>query len=180
MVQHLHPQLCMRRNLDQLPELAIPANYSVRSLRPGDETEWERIINDSFQKNDSNFNEGMAKSIHFRPERVLFACYNDIPVATASAWYSDEETGYLHMVGTLSSHAGKGLGLQVSLAAMHQLVREGRTKVLLHTDDFRIPAIKTYVKLCFAPFIVHENQEQRWKHIAARLDNPTLLDKIQR
>ncbi len=64
---------------------------------------------------------------------------------------------FLHMVGVLPSHGGKGLGFQVSLAALRQMKREGFTQSVLETDDFRIPAIVTYLKLNFQPEIIHDN-----------------------
>lgn len=69
------------------------------------------------------------------------------------------------MVGALSDHGGKGLGLQVSLAALYQMRRDGRLASILETDDFRIPAIKTYLKLGYKPLLIHKNQGDRWSQI---------------
>jgi len=71
----------------------------------------------------------------------------------------------LHMVGVAKKHTGKGLGFQVSLAALHQMAKEGSEFAVLQTDDFRLPAIKTYLKLGFKPVIVDENQIERWNAI---------------
>ncbi len=173
------PQLVMLLDdLTHLPVLRMPVGYTIRSFQPGDEGVWEEIMLDSFAQ-ECHFAGSMAADEQFKPERVLFACCGNDPVATASAWYNtkwDADTGYLHMVGTHSSHAGKGLGLQVSLAALHQMAKEGRRKAVLQTDDFRIPAIKTYIKLKFVPHIVHENQVQRWKDISLQ---PGLADLMQ-
>lgn len=162
------PQLVMKReNLAFLQPIELPLGYSLRHFRDGDEKAWENVINDSF-KMQSDFKKMMADDENFKPERVLFICFNDLPVATASAWHRPkfgDDVGYLHMVGVLSTHTGKGLGLQVSLAALHQMAREGKTSAVLETDDFRIPAIKTYLKLGFKPVIIHENQVQRWENI---------------
>ena len=52
----------------------------------------------------------------YKPEGVQFICYEGTPVATAIAWYQpvwNVHTGYLHMVGALPSHTGKGLDFQV-------------------------------------------------------------------
>ncbi|SHE36419.1 mycothiol synthase [Caldanaerobius fijiensis DSM 17918] len=167
------PQLVMeRKTLADLPQIKLPTGYSLRHFRAGDEAAWENIINDSF-KMESNFKKMMADDESFKPERVLFICFDDIPVATASAWHRPKfgnDVGYLHMVGVLSTHTGKGLGLQVSLAALHRMASEGKISAVLETDDFRIPAIKTYLKLGFKPVIVHENQVQRWENIFKIID----------
>ena len=61
----------------------------------------------------------------------------------------------------LSSEGGRGLGFHVSLACTHIMAAEGRTSAVLQTDDFRLPAIKSYLRLGFAPLLMHENQRQR-------------------
>lgn len=173
MSQPLSPQLVMfRKELQSLPSLQLPDGYTIRSYREGDGAAWERIINESFQKTGSSFVQEVLTREPFRPERVMFALHGEEPVATAIAWHQAEwgdEVGYLHMVGLLKAHTGKGLGLQVSLAAMIQMAKEGRVSAVLHTDDFRAPAIKTYLKLGFIPKLVHDNQHQRWSNLADSL-----------
>jgi mycothiol synthase len=177
----LNPQLVMwRDNLDALPPLTLPAGYALRCFRDGDEPAWERIIGESFQ-NPYVFNQLMRADPAFRPGRVLLICRSDQPVATASAWHRPAKgthVGYLHMVGTLPGESGKGLGLWASLACLHHFVMEGRTAAMLQTDDFRIPAIKTYLKLGFAPQLVDENQRQRWRDIFTAIGKPELIGKF--
>lgn len=176
-VEHLDqskkPQLVMfREQLDDLAPLDLAEDYTLRHFQPGDEQFWEEIINKSFEKQDTNFKENIASHGIYKPERVLFICYKGKPVATATAWYNKrwhQETGYLHMVGVIPGKRGKGLGLKVSLAVLHQMVEEGRTSAVLETDDFRLPAIKTYIKLGFKPQIIHENQVARWRGILTKL-----------
>jgi len=177
----LKPQLVMRAPLANLPDCAVAASYSIKCFEPGDDYYWEEIIRDSFGDPGASFDEMMRSDASYRPERVLFVCFDRMPVATASAWYRPEwgeNTGYLHMVGTHSSHRGKGLGFQASLAALHRMAAEGRTWAVLQTDDFRIPAVKTYLKLGFEPLIVHENQPKRWKDVFSAIGRPELIDKI--
>jgi mycothiol synthase len=65
---------------------------------------------------------------------------------------------------------GKGLGLQVSLAALHHMANSGKEASILETDDFRIPAIKTYLRLGYKPLLIHENQAERWKDLITAND----------
>jgi len=163
------PQLVMKKdNLINLPQLVLPIGYSVRTYKPGDEYAWDSIIKDAFNWEGVSFKDTILSKSEFLPERVFFICYDDIPIATATAWYDPkwgDTTGYLHMVGVAKKHTGKGLGFQVSLAALHQMAKEGREFAVLQTDDFRLPAIKTYLKLGFKPVIVDENQIERWNAI---------------
>jgi len=98
-------------------------------------------------------------------------CHNNEPIATAIAWRwdKDPETGYVHMVGADPRYKGNGLGYQVSLATLHQMAAENRQSVILHTDDFRLPAIAIYLRLGFEPEITHESHEARWEDIYTRI-----------
>ncbi len=161
------PQLVMRRvHLRELPKIDLPAGYSLRSFQDGDEGFWDRIIQVSFESPTYDFNKVMKADPAFRPERVLFVTHGDEPVATASAWQCERfgpVIGYLHMVGVSPGHQGKHLGYWVSLAVLHHFITEGRIEAVLQTDDFRLPAIKTYLRMGFEPLLVHENQRNRWR-----------------
>ena len=165
------PQLCMeRKDLENLEEIRLPEGYSLRSFESGDESSWETIIAESFGREDNpdKFSQLMDKDPAFKPERVLFIIYNGEPVATASAWYKEKfgiDTGNIHMVGVRPGHQGKGLGYLINLAALHRFALEGRNWAILETDDFRLAAIKTYIRLGFTPLLVHENQGKRWDKI---------------
>lgn len=169
------PQLVMRRdNLDDLPEIALPRGYELRHYEPGDEAHWEYIVEHAFGwKRD--FQTQMAGHFYFHPERVWFILYDGVPVATASAWQEPEweaDCGYLHMVGVHPGHSGKGLGLAVSVAALRRMQADGKRRAVLETDDFRIPAIKTYLKLIFKPDIRHDNHPGRWQRLYELLNIP--------
>ena len=118
------PQLVMiRKSLGNLSPIELPEGYQVRFMRKGDEKHWTEIIQKSFE-NESTFEKDIAEHDYYKPERVLFIVKSGKPVATATAWYRKkwgQNTGYLHMVGVLPEETGQGLGLQVSLAALHQM-----------------------------------------------------------
>lgn len=172
--QCLQPQLVMARlGLHGLPPLAVPAGAMVRHYWPGDEQAWERIITASFGGGERTFQSIMANAPAFRPERVWFIARDGQLVATAAAWRDErfgEQTGYVHMVGVEPRHRGRQLGYWVSLAALHQLAREGITHAVLQTDDHRLAAIATYQRLDFQPVLVHENQVARWQAIFKALE----------
>lgn len=167
------PQLVMfKPTLDDLPKNSLPEGYSLRHYICDDDTAvWDKIVLESFNWA-AEFEKVIKADENFKPERVFFVCDGNTPVATATAWYNaqwEKSVGYLHMVGMLPQHAGKGIGLQASLAALHQMKREGRASSVLNTDDFRIPAIKTYIKLGFLPHITHESHEERWEKILTQI-----------
>jgi len=171
----------MRRpTLDGLPPLEVPAGCGLRSMRPGEGEAWTRIINEAFggDPRPDRFETTMRRDPAFRHERILFITCDDVPVATASAWVDarwGHRTGILHYVATRPDHAGKHLGLTVSLAALHKMAEEGRSSALLLTDDFRLAAIKTYLRLGFEPLLVHENQRERWRAVFEGLGRTDLV-----
>ncbi|MEA4890390.1 MAG: GNAT family N-acetyltransferase [Clostridiaceae bacterium] len=169
------PQLAMERSLlEDLPEIHLPEGFSIRSYQDGWDKEWEAIIGASFQITIS-FHEAIALCKQYNPANVLFVCHGDKPVGTATAWYRDdlpEGTGYLHMVGLLPEYGGRGLGLSISLAVLHNLKKSGYAKVFLHTDDFRLPAIKQYLRLGFKPVYNSEGAAERWQAVGQILHNP--------
>ncbi len=178
----MKPQLRMRRpDLRKLPPVRLPEGCALRSYRPGDDAHWVRIIAESFgeEADHISFEQRMRTDPAFRPERVFFITKDDDPVATASAYYKpteDPAAGVLHYVGVLTEHHGRKLGYWVCLAALHRMAAEGRAAAWLSTDDFRAPAIKTYLNLGFLPLLVHENQRERWRRVLAGMGLTELLD----
>ena len=174
--ENLAPQLCMiRENSDDLPSLNLPDGYSERCYQEGDAAAWCDIIAQSFenQRTLESFQKDMLDHPAFKNERIRFVCDPDEkPCATASAYRMEEhglENGYVHMVGILPSQAGKKLGFAASLAVLQQFAREGCEKIILNTDDFRLAAVKTYLRLGFLPKIVDDNQYQRWLGIYKKI-----------
>jgi mycothiol synthase len=180
----LLPQLVMRRpTLDGLPAVIVPAGYALRAMRPEEGPCWTRIVNEAFgQDKPAFFEKTMRPDLAFRLDRVLFITRNDEPVATASAWHVPkwgEGTGYLHYVATRPDHAGRHVGEVVSIAALHKMVTEGHTSAVLQTDDFRLAAVKVYLRLGFEPVLVDENQRDRWPAVFAQLGRPDLERRFQ-
>lgn len=181
---NLSPQLAMKRaRLDDLPPPALPPGCHIRTYQPGDARAWDRIIAEAFGWEDrqGHFERLMLPDPEFRPYQVLFLCEGDEPVATSSAWHTPrygEDSGTLHWVAVLPRAAGRGLGYHVSLACLHQMADERRRFAALLTDDFRIPAIKTYLKLNFAPLIMHENHRQRWRDIFVHIGKPNDIERF--
>ena len=174
-----------RQSLADLPDPRPPDGYTIRSYEEGDAGSWDRVICDAFEYEPTDgdrFERMMKNDVAFCSERIFFLCRHHQPVATASAWPEPAfgpQTGTLHYVGVIKREASCGLGCQISLAALQQMKREGRTRAMLRTDDHRIPAIKLYLKLGFIPFLVHENQRRRWRDVLDLIQRPELIRTFQ-
>ncbi len=70
------------------------------------------------------------------------------------------------------AHGGRGLGRAVTAAAAACLVEIGASCIYLQTDDFRLPAIKTYLRLGFVPHLWADGMEARWQEVCERLSWP--------
>ncbi|MHA6533967.1 GNAT family N-acetyltransferase [Paenibacillus sp. BAC0078] len=169
-----HSKLVMKKeSLAKLPQLIIPEGYSLRSFQPVDVTEWEQLIRISFAR-EIAFGDKIGFQPPFQPEKILFLCHQGLAVATAVAWEKpegDPHCGYLHMVGAMPGHSGKGLGYAVALAALHRMREEGKQEAMLETDDFRLAAIRIYQKLGFHPVYVEKDHPARWTHIFSQLES---------
>jgi mycothiol synthase len=77
--------------------------------------------------------------------------------------------GELGWVAARTGHAGKGLGAAVCAAVVRRFISAGYKRIYLLTDDFRLPALKVYLKLGFVPFLFAEGLEARWQVICDRL-----------
>lgn len=174
----------VRPNLENLPALALPAGYGMRTYRKGDEAHWARIISDSFGGRERTAqdtkNEITSRDV-FIPDGFYFATHRGVPVGTACAWrqsVDEKEVGYVHMVGVVAEHTGHKLGKWVSLAVLAYFRDNGFISAMLDTDDFRIPAIKTYLNLGFVPVYVEEGQPERWSDIFEKLRLPSMSAQI--
>ena len=166
----------VRPNLEDLPELELPIGYRMRTYRKGDEVHWARIISDSFggrERTAQDTENEITNRDVFVPDGFYFATHCDVPVGTACAWrqsVDEKDVGYVHMVGVVAEHTGHKLGKWVSLAVLCYFRDNNFKCSMLDTDDFRVPAIKTYLNLGFMPVYVEAEQPERWRNIFEKLE----------
>jgi mycothiol synthase len=82
------------------------------------------------------------------------------------------------MVGVVAEHTGHKLGKWVSLAVLIYFRDNGFKCSMLDTDDFRVPAVKTYLNLGFVPVYVEAGQPERWQKIFEKLGLPSMSTQI--
>ena len=172
-------QLRMRRpSLEGLPAVVVPAGYGLRTYREGDERAWGEIMEAPEGIGRDWTVEKVRASMMEKPQFEAAGLYfvtsdaeRGKPVASAAAWRNPtagERTGYVHMVCALPGHRGRGLGRLVTLATLHYMRERGDQDVLLETDDFRAPAVKTYLGLGFVPVYLEDpasDHMTRWSEV---------------
>jgi mycothiol synthase len=156
----------MVRALTALPDVALPAGYTWRACRAGEEGAWTAVLNGCGELGHwdaARVEQVMARGIAC--ERIRFLCAGDAPVATACVSLRPGHEGTAAEIGwvaVLPAHQGRRLGAQATLAACHAARALGFAEVFLLTDDHRLPAIKTYLNLGFEPDSWHESHPARW------------------
>ena len=163
--------------LDQPPAVALPKGYRLRTYRPGDEPSFFHVMSlAGFESWD------MAKLLPWLqkilPEGWFLAEHiaSNQLVATSMAVHNPNQyypfSGELGWVAGHPDHAGRGLGGVVCAAVTARLLRGGYTSIYLSTDDERLPAIKTYLKLGYRPLILTKDMTARWEAVCQQLDWP--------
>ena len=102
----------------------------------------------------------------YEEDKCFFIMHGGKAVATLTVVCDMEKKhGLVHMVGSLPECRGKGVGNMLVAIAEHVLKTTGMQTASLKTDDFRVPAIKTYLKIGFKPDLSTEDYVQRWDAI---------------
>lgn len=147
-----------RPNLQGLPDLALPAGYSLRLYQPGDQRHWARItrLAGEFLTNQGAyraFDRYYGPARLALPRRMLFLLdAAGLPVGTVTAW-EDQGHGQLHWVAIIPEHQGKGLSRPMCAAALRLMRDLGSPDAFLHTQTWSWVAIGVYANLGFVPRI---------------------------
>jgi mycothiol synthase len=159
-------------SLEDAEDPVLPARYQIRTYRKGDEEFWVSIIKCSFGQNyPVNISE-ILDSQKFDPNAFFFLMYNDQPIGTVYAKCEStrgQRIGYIHMLGVIPSYHGRKLGRLLVLYALQYFKKRGFQSVILDTDDYRLPAIRTYLDLGFEPVFLEGSHRKRWKEVFAKI-----------
>ena len=177
-------QLQMRRpHLENLPPVIVPQGYDFRTFREGDEQAWGQIMNSSFNsvRTAEIVRQELTQMSQFTPDGLFFATYNGTPVGSACAWRERPDEwrhGVVYMVCVLPEHRGHKLGYFLTLAVLHWFKEHNFEDVSLSTDDWRLPAVKEYLQLGFAPIITDHEVRQRWLGVLQALKLERLAEGL--
>jgi mycothiol synthase len=159
------------------PLVQLPPGYTLRPYQPGDERRFYQVMALAGWPgwNDDLMRPWLARIL---PEGWFMAIHTESSqiVATAMAMHSHSELhpfgGELGWVASDPAHAGQGLGLVVSAAVTARLIAAGYRNIHLYTEDWRLPALKTYLKLGYIPFLYTPQMPERWQVICEQLHWP--------
>lgn len=163
--------------LDVPPEVHVPAGFTLRTFRTGDEEAYCRLMAAAgFEGWDTaRLHEWLLRVLPDGFFLIVHLVTGEI-VATTMATHHPSDLhpfgGELGWVAGSPEHKGKGLGMTVCAAVTARFIRGGYRRIYLKTDDWRLPAIKIYLKLGYQPFLFLPDMEARWKDVCEKLDWP--------
>ncbi len=165
-------QLLMRRpNLDgDLLVPNVPDGYEMRLAAAADEDALAHLLTTAFPELDPWTAESVRERLTQAADvdAVYVVAFDGQPVATASSRHDHERfpgSGYVHWVGALPGHSGKRLGSALMDRLLVDFRDRGYRDAVLETDDFRLPAIRTYLRHGYVPItedVKGENHLARW------------------
>jgi len=170
---HNPDEIVLRRpDLDCLPQPSLPPGYTLRAYRDGDQEAWGDLYAAAFAELQGMHElprNAFLDSPLWRPDRVRFACADDVPVACAAAWEDaalwGPRVGQVHWVATHPAYLRLGLARACVVAALDWM-RGHYDSAALITQTFRVPAIRLYVALGFVPSMeAFADMPARWAKV---------------
>jgi mycothiol synthase len=163
------------QRLNSPPAVHLATGYTLRTYQPGDEAGFFKVMD---QAGFTNWDEEKLRPwfLKMLPDGWFFVLHQASGeiVATAMANHNPQPLhpfgGELGWVAAHRDHAGKGLGMTVCAAVVRRLLRAGYRNIYLNTDDWRLPAIKTYLRLGWVPFLYAPDMKERWQAICPQLN----------
>lgn len=168
----------MIRSNTPVGKITFPEGYIMRPYKQGDGVDWcECCIGGSLgieEASEEIFIEKMLKDEMVNPANIFFlvSTHNNEIAGTVTYQYSPKkDTGTIHMVGIKKKYQGLGLALPMNLYAVSKILEDGKTQVNLTTDDWRLPAIKTYFNAGFKPDYNQQEPDiaDRWTQVMEKL-----------
>ena len=100
----------------------------------------------------------------FDPDGIFFALQNGEAVATITAIiHPDTKSGLVHMVAAKPCCRGQAVGSYLNDIAKAYFCENGCEYALLTTDEFRVAAVKSYLRSGFIPVEYDEGMKERWE-----------------
>lgn len=164
------PQLIMWYLHEDAPEVRPVDNCLVRIYKPGDEDSWLELLQSNGELGD--WDRGRIDQVLADTHVQLFAEYEGQIVGCTGVNDRVRERGICWEIGWVAVHPtfqGRGIGKLITGAAVAKAQELGPRPIYLLTDDFRVPALCSYLKLGFAPDGSHGSYAERWEEIFARL-----------
>lgn len=149
-----------------LPEGVTVERFTERATAL---TDWLETVHHGIThevRDEAYYKECMLDHTGYNENLCFFIVKDGVAAATITVICDyEKKEGYIHMVACKEQFRGLGFGNLLNEIAVEALKNEGMESAYLTTDDWRIPAIKTYLKYGFTPDISTDNFKERWDKI---------------
>lgn len=171
-----------RADLEGIGQFDLPAPYSLRWYRPGDEKDWVAIHVDADDYNDITmelYTKEFGTDAEYTARRMCFLCDGEGgAMGTASAWHEANHrgaaAGRLHWVCIVKRLHGRGLAKPLLTSVLGRMKQLGYERACLSTDTRRLAAVSLYLKFGFIPEIRDEKHLRAWEWIRTQLPGSPL------
>tara|TARA_B100001059_G_scaffold234967_1_gene279094 strand:+ start:1 stop:642 length:642 start_codon:yes stop_codon:yes gene_type:complete len=160
--------------------IMLPEDYKLRTYFKNDFTELQQLyLNVGFKDMSlDNLKNAINLAVPGGIFIITHKLSNNIVGAFMSRHMSDEEHyegGRIDWLAVDLKHRGHNLGLILTITALNRLKSIGYKNIHVTTDDQRLSAIKTFLKVGLVPDINSKEMNQRWSKIC-KLLNVSFLD----
>lgn len=152
-------------------------DYYIRNFQETEDeiTTWIEICKNGLLAQDAGreeYTSSITNMAGLIPESDIFmVCERktDRPVATITGFVRPYGVGDIHMVAAIPEVRGKKIGHAMLAHALEKLSLDVVEKVYLTTDEWRKPAIKTYLTAGFHPVEYDVGMPERWAGVFAEM-----------
>jgi len=154
--------------------LAVPRGYAVRTYAPGDEVCFLHLMAEAnFDPwDDAKLHDNMAKII---PGGWFFAVEERSGAVVGTAMGLHNYTGRCPFTGDVGwlacdpAHRGRGLGHALTAHVTQRFLDAGYRRIQLHTEHYRLPAVRIYLKLGYLPMLESPEAGLLWEEVCAQI-----------
>ena len=171
-------QLRMICKMKNIPPFEISDGFTIEMYSAGDEVVWTEISKNGLLEEGEGiecWDKYMLSMINLVPERDVFFVCDCLgnKVATCTAFVDENGDGLMHMLAAKPESRGHNLGWAMTTYTLNKLANElpkQNPMVRLKSDDWRLPALKAYLKAGFQPVLFDVDMDKRWTDICNKLD----------
>ena len=147
------------------PAPLLPVGMTLRAAEPSDSAAIAALLAEAFEEewDDARVSRDLLDADDVAVTWVIEDAEGLLAVASERLMpQTYPDAGYVHYVGVAARARGLGLGAIVTARCMTGFVERGLPTAVLETDDFRIPAVITYLRLGYVPTYRNSTEQKAW------------------
>lgn len=159
------------------PVVELPAAYAIRQYDPADESRFYEIMRLAGWPgwDAARLRATLSKAIP-RGWFIVAERETDAAVGTAMCLHNYKRVtpfwGNLGWLACDPAHAGRGIGRALTAAVVSRFLEAGYEKIDLYSEDFRLAALKVYLRVGFEPLLYTDDMAGRWEAICRQVARP--------